>query len=83
MKILKKSTKSKRMGMRQRWLLHTAIIAGIIGTVCILLVTSIFAGKLYASREAEILQYVDAAESYFQDRVNKSEEEYYEAFRQR
>ena len=31
MKILKKSTKSKRMGMRQRWLLHTAIIAGVIG----------------------------------------------------
>ena len=79
MKILKKSTKNKRMGMRQRWLLHTAIIAGVIGTVCILLVTSIFAGKLYASREAEILQYVDAAEAYFQDRVNKSEEEYYEA----
>ena len=78
MSILKK-TKTKRMGMRQRWLLYTALVAGIIGTLCIMLVTSAFAAKLYSDREEEILEYVQAAEEYFQDRVNKSEEEYYEA----
>ena len=65
--------------MRQRWLLHTAAIAGVIGLLCVLLITSVFSVKLYAARETEILEYVDAAEVYFNDHVNKSEEEYYSA----
>lgn len=68
-----------KMGMRQRWLLHTAIIAGMVGLMCVLLITSVFAGNLYNSREAEILEYVDASSAYFDEYVNKSEEEYYDA----
>ena len=71
--------KSNRMGMRQRWLLYTALIAGIIGVLCVLLVTAIFARNLYTTREEEILEYVDTAQTYFADRVNKSEAEYYDA----
>ena len=67
------------MGMRQRWLLYTALFACIIGTLCILLVTAFFARNLYAARETEILEYVETADTYFADRVNKSEAEYYEA----
>ena len=67
------------MGMRQRWLLYTSLVAGLIGTLCVLLVTSFFSGSIYASREAEILEYVDTANAYFNDRVNKSESDFYEA----
>ena len=56
--------------MRQRWLLYTSLVAGIIGTLCVLLVTSFFSGSIYASRVAEILEYVDTANAYFNDRVN-------------
>ena len=65
--------------MRQRWLLYTAAIACVIGTLCVLLVTSLFSGSLYAAREGEILEYVETAEAYFADRVNKSEAEFYDA----
>jgi len=67
------------MGMRQRWLLYTAIVACVIGTLCVLLVTSVFSAKVYSDREAEILEYVDTASAYFNARVNKSEAEYYDA----
>ena len=67
------------MGMRQRWLLYTSLVAGLIGTLCVLLVTSFFSASIYASREAEILEYVDTANAYFSDRVNKSESDFYEA----
>ena len=65
--------------MRQRWLLYSAIIAGAVGTLCVLLVTAMFAGNTYAAREAEIYDYVDTAFAYFDDRVNKSETEFYDA----
>ena len=71
--------KGSRMGLRQRWLFRTAVIACVIGTLCVLLVTSAFARNLYASRETEILEYVQTANAYFDERVNKSEEEYYDA----
>ena len=74
-----KTQTKKTMGMRQRWLLYSAVIACVVGTLCVLLVTSIFSGNLYASREAELLHYEDTASAYFDERVNKSESEFYDA----
>ena len=65
--------------MRQRWLLHSAVVACIVGTMCVLLVTSIFSSNLYKSREEDIFSYVETATAYFDERVNKSETEYYDA----
>ena len=80
MRIQKKSfPKSNRMGMRQRWLMQTSLVACVIGILCVLLVTSVFASSLYADREAEILEYVDTATAYFESHVNKSEKEFYDA----
>ena len=67
------------MGMRQRWLLRTSLAAGIAGLLCVLLGTAIFAGCIYAARVEEIGEYVDTAKAFFDDRVNKSEAEYYDA----
>jgi len=80
MRIQKKIIpQNKRMGMRQRWLLQTAVVACMIGTLCVLLVTAIFARNFYAARETEILEYVETANAYINDRVNKSEAEFYDA----
>ena len=80
MKILNnRSNKHSRMGMRQRWLLYSAVIACLIGTLCVLLATSVFSARIYGEREAEILEYVETANTYFTDRVNKSEAEFYDA----
>ena len=66
-------------GMRQRWLIYTAFISGVIGILCVLLVTALFTRSLYTHRESEILEYVDTANAYFDSRVNKSETEFYDA----
>ena len=73
------NSKHKTMGMRQRWLWHATIIAGTVGIMCVLLITAVFASNLYGEREAEIMEYVDASSAYFDEHVNKSEAEYYDA----
>lgn len=79
--IKRKGLPAKRYltGMRQRWLVYTAVISCLIGVVCVLLVTALFARSLYTARESEILEYVDTANTYFNDHVNKSEAELYNA----
>ena len=71
--------KNQRTGMRQRWLLYAAMVASVLGILCIVLVTTVFSIKTYADREAELLEYVETASTYFNDRVNKSETEFYDA----
>ena len=75
----KRSAKRHLTGMRQRWLICTAVLSCLIGVLCVLLVTALSARSLYTARELEILEYVDSANSYFNDRVNKSESEFYDA----
>ena len=68
-----------RIGMRQRWLIQSALLSCTIGILCVLLVTSLFTGILYSNNEKELLEYVDTASTYFNDRVNKSEAEFHDA----
>ena len=80
MKNLKKSyMKSKTKGMRQRWLLYATVIACAVGLLCVLLVTSFFAGNIYSARKSEILHYLDISETYFEDRVNKNVTDFHDA----
>ena len=65
--------------MRHRWLWRTAAIACLIGTLCVLIVTAAFSARLYRQREQQIKGYLDTANDYFDDRVNKSETDFYEA----
>ena len=73
------TSRNTHTGMRQRWLWRTAAIACLIGTLCVLIVTSYFAMRLYGEREAQIRDYIETANTYFDDRVNKSETEFYSA----
>ena len=80
MKNLKKSNlQSKTKGMRQRWLMYATVIACAVGLLCVLLVTSVFASNIYSVRKAEILHYVEVSETYFEDRVNKNETDFFDA----
>lgn len=65
--------------MRHRWLWQTAAIACLIGTLCVLIVTAAFSARLYRLREQQIMGYLDTANTYFEDRVNKSEIDFYAA----
>ena len=65
--------------MHKRWLINGALFSCTVGILCVLLITSIFAGHLYGGRKTEILGYVDVVSTYFDEHVNQSEEEYYTA----
>ena len=74
-----KNSQKEQVGMRQRWLWRTAAISCLIGTLCVLVVTATFSAQLYRQREQQIMGYLDTANIYFNDRVNKSETEFYAA----
>lgn len=73
------SKRNRKIGLRNKWLFNGAIISCTIGILCVLLITSVFSSYLYNSRKTEILAYVDSVCAYFDEHVNRSEEEYYNA----
>lgn len=80
MKIeIKNSGKQDKTGLRRRWLWHSAVISVVVGLLCVLLITAAFSASLYIRQEKAMLDAMDVATAYFDDRVNKSEAEYYEA----
>lgn len=80
MKIeIKKPGKQDKTGLRRRWLRHSAIISGTVGLLFVLLVTAVFSANLYLRQEEIMTDALKAATAYFDDRVNKSETEYYDA----
>ena len=80
MKIeVKNSRKQEKTGLRRRWVNHCAVTLGAVGLLCILLATATTAARLYFRQEKAMLGALDVATVYFDDRVNKSESEYYDA----
>ena len=80
MKIeIKNSGKQDKTGLRRRWLWHSAVISAVVGLLCVLLITAAFSASLYIRQEEAMLDAMDVATAYFDDRVNKSEAEYYDA----
>lgn len=80
MKIdIKNHAKRDKTGLRRRWLRHSAVIACAMGLVCVLLVTAVFSAHLYIRQEKAMVNARNLAAGYFDDRVIKSETEYYDA----
>lgn len=80
MKIeINNSNKRDKTGLRRRWLLHSAIVAVAVGLVCVLLVTAVFSAMQYIRQEKTMMEALNLATEYFDDRVNKTETEYYDA----
>ena len=66
-------------GLRRRWLRHAALLACVLGLVCVLLVSAVFSARLYIRQERELQNELNVAVSHFDDRVNKTPAEYYDA----
>lgn len=80
MKIEIKNSKAHTdTGLRRRWLRHALLLACTLGLMCVLLVSAIFSAWLYIRQEWELQSQLDAAITYFDDRVNKNETELYDA----
>lgn len=60
-------------------MLAVGALLSVLGLVCVLAVTAIYATNIYKRHEEVLMRYIEEAVSYVEDRVNKSEEEFLEA----
>ena len=57
----------KNRGLRRRWILNTVSVVGILGILCSLAITAIFAGYHYANTRTEMTQRAEATADLFAD----------------
>ena len=67
----------KNRGLRRRWILNTVSVVGILGLVCALAITALFAGFLYANMESEMAQRTEATAAFFAEYLYEDYNLYY------
>ena len=67
----------KNRGLRRRWILNTVSVVGILGILCSLAITAIFAGYLYADTRTEMTQRAEATADLFADCLYEDYNAYY------
>ena len=65
-------------GLRRRWLINTVGVITVLGLVCVLAVTAVFAGYYYSYIEADMKYRARATTEYFADYSNQSYNSYYQ-----
>ncbi len=66
-------------GLRRRWLINTVGVVLSLGFVCVLLVTTIFAGYYYSAMESDMRYRARTTTEFFADYLNQSYNEYYQS----
>lgn len=69
----------KIKGLRRRWLLNTMGVVCILGLVCALVVTAVFAGYYYSSLESDMRFRAKTTTEFFADYLNQNYNEYYQS----
>ena len=69
----------KIKGLRRRWLLNTMGVVFILGLVCVLAVTAVFAGYYYSSLESDMRYRAITTTDFFADYLNQNYNEYYQS----
>lgn len=71
--------KTKNMGLRRRWLLNTVSVISILGLICVLVVTAVFANSYYSSMESDLRYRAKNSTDFFADYLNQSYNEFYQS----
>ena len=69
----------KIKGLRRRWLLNTVGVVGVLGLVCVLIVTAVFAGYYYSSMESDMRYRARTTAEFFADYLNQNYNEFYQS----
>ena len=69
----------KTGGTEKRWLLTTVGTVGILGLVCAMIITAVFAGNCYRSLEADLYNRASTTAMFFEEYLNQNAEAYYQS----
>ena len=75
----KASKKGKIVGLRRRWLTNTVGVISILGLVCAVLVTAMFAVYYYSSMTSDLQYRSKNTSDFFANYLNQSYNEYYQS----
>ena len=69
----------KIKGLRKRWLLNTVGIVSVLGFICVLVVTVVFAAYYHSAMESDMRYRAKTTTEFFADYLNQSYNEYYQS----
>ena len=69
----------KVKGLRKRWIVNTLGIFGVLGLVCVLIVTSVFAVYYYSSMESDMRYRARNTTEFFADYLNQDYNQFYQS----
>lgn len=67
------------MGLRRRWLINTVGVVTVLGLICVLVVTSVFANSYYSSMESDLRYRARSATNFFTQYADESYDQFYES----
>ena len=71
--------KNKNIGLRRRWLVNTVGVVCLLGFICVLVVTAVFAISYYSSMESDLRYRSQNTTDFFENYLNQSYNEYYQS----
>ncbi len=65
--------------LRKRWLLNTVGMVCILGLICVLIVTAVFAAYYYSAMDSDMTYRARNTADYFADNINQNYQEFYQS----
>ncbi len=69
----------KIKGLRRRWLINTVSVVSILGLLCVVLLTTVFASYYYATMQSDMAYRAKTTTEFFADYLNQNYNEYYQS----
>jgi signal transduction histidine kinase len=69
----------KLYGLRKRWLTNTVGVIGILGLVCVFVVTMVFAAYYYSGMKSDMRYRAESTTNFFAEYISQNYNEYYQS----
>lgn len=67
------------MGIRRRWLINTVGVVSVLGLICVMVVTTVFATSYYSSMESDLRYRAKNSTDFFANYLNQSYNQFYQS----
>ncbi len=71
--------KYKNIGLRRRWLINTVGVVSVLGLLCVLLITAVFANSYYSTMESDLRYRAKNSTDFFGGYLNQSYNQFYQS----
>lgn len=71
--------KYRNIGLRRRWLLNTVGVVSVLGLLCVMIITVVFANSYYSTMESDLRYRAKNSTDFFGDYLNQSYNQFYQS----